>query len=252
MLYKLLYTWLLPPAIFIFMLLGLDIYLYWRRAPGRKFLSLLVVLFYLCSTTPVAYFLAKTLENRYPQPLPAEVRGDVIILLGSGSVQDVRDFDGCGQPTGGLAKGILAAARLQRFTGLPVIVSGGTSYVGTTPEAEIAVRNLRSLGVPEDKLFTESCSLNTVDNAGFCSEICRQKGWQRPILLAAALHSPRANMLFAKYGLVCQPYPTHYLYSGKWRFHPVYDLMPDAYNLAVFSSTIKEYLGIMAVKLGLQ
>jgi len=252
MLYKLLYTWLLPPAVFTLMLLGLDIYLYWRKAPGRKFLSVVLVLFYLLSTTPVSYLLVKSLENRYPQPAPNEVKGDIIILLGSGCVYDVRDFDGYDQPAGGFAKGILSAARLQRLTGLPVIISGGTDYADTSSVAEIAVRNLRSLGIPGDKLIAESKSYNTVENAKFCKEICKQKGWQRPILLAAALHSPRANLLFEKYGLTCQPYPTHYLYSGKWRFNPVYDLMPDAYRLDASAVVIKEYLGIMAVRLGLQ
>lgn len=249
---KFFYQWLLPPAGLFLLLVLLNGYMYYRRAAGRKALSVILAVFYLLSIRIGADLLARPLENWYPQPAAGEVSGDVLLMLGNGSVAGVPDMDGTGQPSGTMGKSMLFTARLQRATGLPVLTSGGMVFADTGTETDIALREFRALGVPPDKLFGENRSRNTVENARFSKELCDKYGWKRPVLLVVALQAPRSVMIFEREGLHCQVYPTHYRRGAEWHFSPILDLIPNGGNLDDSAAAIKEYLGMLALKVRLQ
>lgn len=249
---KFFYQWLLPPAGLFLLLVVLNIYMYYRRAEGRKAFSLILAVFYLLSIRIGADLLARPLENWYPQPTLSEVSGDVLLMLGNGSNGMVPDMDGIGQPSGTMGKSMLFAARLHRVTNLPILTSGGLVFADTGTETDIALREFRALGIPQDKLFGENRSRNTVENARFSKEICDKQGFKRPVLLVVALQAPRSAMIFEREGLQCQVYPTHYRRGAEWHFNPILDLIPSAGNLDDSGAAIKEYLGMLAIKLGAQ
>ena len=167
----------------------------------------------------------------------------------AGGVPDITDP---GQPSGTMAKSMLMTFRLQRMTGLPILVSGGQVFQDTGTEAEIAGREFREMGVAEQELFLEDRSRNTVENARLAKEICSAQGWQRPVLLVVALQAPRTAMIFAREGMDCLVYPTHYRCAAQWHFSPVQDLVPSADCLSDSAAALREYLGIAALKLKLQ
>lgn len=249
---KFLYQWLLPPAGLFLLLVVLNMYMYYRRAAGRKVLSLILAVFYLLSIRIGADMLARPLENWYPQPALSEVSGDVLLMLGNGSNGAVPDMDGIGQPSGTMGKSMLFAARLQRATNLPILTSGGMVFADTGTETDIALREFRALGIPQNKLFGENRSRNTVENARFSKVICDEQGFTRPILLVVALQAPRSAMIFEREGLNCQVYPTHYRRGVEWHFNPILDLIPSAGNMDDSAAALKEYLGILALKVRLQ
>jgi len=219
--------------------------MYRKKLSGRYFLSIVLLLFYFLSVRVGADFLVKPLENRYA--LPCVVNNDVILMLGNGSVADVPDFDGKGQPKGTMAKSMLSALKLYKKTGLPILVSGGCVYKDNGIEADIAIRNFSAMGVDKNKLYEENQSLNTIENARFSHKICNENGWRNPLLLVVAIQAPRTAMIFEKEGLKCVVFPTHFRRSESWHFHPVLDLIPDADNLADSAAAIKEYMGIVAL-----
>ena len=133
---KLLYAWLLPPGLFILLLLIAHILFVKTRRTRYYFLALAVM--YLLSITLVSDRLLKPLETYYTQPELSALRyADAIVVLGGGSVGGVKDFDGEGQAAADPANRLLMGIRLHRALNLPILVSGGQvfSYAGT--EAEI-------------------------------------------------------------------------------------------------------------------
>lgn len=246
---KFIYQWFLPPACILLLLLAFNIYLYRKKVPGKYFLSFIILIFYFLSVRLGADLLAKPLENWY-QP-PKVVQGDVILMLGNGSMAGVPDIDGEGQPAGSMAKSMLTAVRMQKQTGLPILISGGMVFEDTGTEADIAKREFLSMGIAEAKLIKENKSRNTVENARFSHQICQVRDWKQPILLVVALQAPRTALIFQREGLNCTIYPTHYRRTASWHFNPILDLVPDGNNLADSSAALREYLGILALKLSL-
>ncbi|MFD1906167.1 hypothetical protein ACFSQ7_22430 [Paenibacillus rhizoplanae] len=79
---KFVYSFVLPPGIFVLLLLGMVVWL-WRssRRPAIVLLAVTLLL-YLSMTSAVSDMLIGSLERKYPQPAAAE--GDVIVILGGG------------------------------------------------------------------------------------------------------------------------------------------------------------------------
>ena len=183
--------------------------------------------------------LVRPLETWF-QP-PQHISGDVLLMLGNGSVGGVPDIGGTGQPSGTMAKSMLTTFRLQRMTHLPILVSGGTVFQDTGIEADIALRIFNQMGVPGNKIFAENKSRNTVENARFSAAICRQHQWTQPVLLVVAVQAPRFAMIFEREGLHVTVYPTHYRRPGSVTFDPVLDLVPSSGNLDDSAAAMKEY-----------
>jgi len=290
---KFFYQWLLPPGIFILLLLGLAVWL-WRRERGAaagalterralrrgRWLVLAVAgALYVLSLRLGAWLLVAPLEQAIAQP--AAVSGDVIVMLGNGSLADAPDLGGVGQPSGTMAKNMLAALRLQRLTGLPMVVSGGEVYAYSGNESDIAAREFAEMGLtmeggerggttlsasrcsappPEgesgvggsDKVqvFFERRSRNTAENLRFTHAILQEHGWQRPVIAVVALQAPRTALLAEREGLQAQIYPTHYRAAQRFYFEGLHDLVPNASALDDSAAALKEYLGILAMRFG--
>ena len=210
-------SWILPPGIFILAFFALSVWL-WRRKEKRaaSILAALTFVFYLLCTGLVAEWTMGALESCYAPPEKPE--GDVIIMLGGGAMADSPDVDGKGALCASPANRLLTAVRLQRRLDVPILLSGGQAYEDTGAEAKIAKRILMSLGVPEEKILTETHSINTSQNAKFSAEILREHGLAHPILVTSAFHMNRSVLNFEKQGMEVQPYPADYLVSH----HPVF------------------------------
>ena len=183
------------------------------------------------------------LESAY-QP-PERPAGDVIIMLGGGAYSDTPDVDGTGTLCASPASRLLTAVRLQRQLDVPILLSGGQVYEDTGAEAKIAKRVLMSLGVPEEKILTETKSINTSQNAGFSAEILRENGLSHPILVTSAFHMKCSVLNFQKQGVAVEPFPTDYLVA----YHPVFHytkLRPQTEalldNVTVLQETLRTFV----------
>lgn len=247
---KFFYQWLLPPAGIILALAGLNVYMYRRRAQGRYALSVLLLFFYFLSIRLGESLLVWPLEHWYLPP--HQVNGDVLLMLGNGTMADAPDLDGKGQPYGTMGKNMLMTLRLQRATGLPVLISGGGMFRDNGIEADIAQREFIGMGMDPSLIYKEGRSRNTVENVRFSRLICEEQGWHHPIVLVVALQAPRTAMIFAREGMDVTIYPTHYRQNPEWHFQPVLDVVPSADFLADSSAALREYMGIAALKVGMQ
>jgi uncharacterized SAM-binding protein YcdF (DUF218 family) len=243
---KFIYSFILPPGLFILLLLGISLWLYKRERKAALTLLCLTLIIYMSATPWVGGLLVRSLEHQYAQP--KVLTGDIIVVLGGGATEGTPDINGEGNVSGAAANRLLTAARLYHSTGLPILISGGRVFPDSGNEADISRRQLLALGIPESDIYTENLSLNTAQNAGFTWAEIKDRGFNSPVLVTSAFHLPRAVLEFRKAGVNLQPYPTDYwisrpasLYASK--------LIPSASGLSLTGTALKEYLGILAIKL---
>lgn len=235
-------SWILPPGIFIILLLALCVKLFRinRKLSAAVFVGTLI--FYLLCTSLVAERLMGWLEEAYTPPAEIETSGaDVIVLLGGGAISEVPDVDGVGALCASPANRLLAAVRLQRMLNVPILISGGQTYSDSGAEAEISARVLKSLGVPDDKILTETKSVNTTQNARYCAIILREKNFTKPILVTSAFHIYRAMLNFNLNRVKPIAYPTDFTVAHKPTFHYT-KLRPRAEALLLNVTVMQEVL----------
>lgn len=239
---KFLYTtFLLPPGIFILILAFICYKIYKKHRNVALVLTAFIFIFYLSTTVVFSNMLIRTLENKHRPP--AEVKGDIIIMLGGGATLDTPNVTGKGHLSGPAANRLLTCLQLYHKLKVPIIVSGGQVYKTTGPEAEIAKEILLGVGVPEGKIIIENQSRNTTENARLVKRILDKYDSNNPILVTSAFHMERSIRAFTKVGVVVVPYPTDYHTSISNRFGWS-KLMPSAEALNDVSLAVKEYLGI--------
>lgn len=244
------YQFLLPPGGIILLFLLYIFYEKKHTGKWNRILAGLVFLLYFLSTGVGANILAKPLESAYGPS--GKIDGDVLLMMCSGANQHVPDVDGIGSPAPSMAKSMITTAQLYHKTGLPILICGGGSNNHIIKEAEIAERDLINIGIPAEKIYIEKNSRNTVEGAKEASAILKEHGWNHPILLAAALHTPRSLLAFKREGIDVTPYPTYYRRFPKSTSFSLASLIPSSGDLDDSAMAIREYLGLAAICLGLQ
>ena len=239
---KFIYHFFLPPGIFVVILVLLGLLLFRKEKLYAKLLFVTAFLFYVCLIPITGQFLIRILENQYTPP--TEIQGDVIVILGGGATLDTPDINGKGQLSGSAANRLLTGVRLYNKTHLPIIFSGGQVFPDTGNEAEIAKRQLISLGVPKDKIFLDNRSINTEENGEFTKTILKKNGWRNPLLVTSAFHMERSVRIFKSNHIQVVPYPTDYQSSKKIALY-FNQFTPSSGELTFIAA--KEYLGILSV-----
>ncbi|MBC3784094.1 YdcF family protein [Spirosoma utsteinense] len=121
---------------------------------------------------------------------------DVVIVLGNPANVD-------GSP------GVLMASRVEKAVQIVksgqadrLLMTGGGVY-NSFVEAEVMASYAHQLGVPESEIFVENQARDTYQNARLATQLCRQKGWQRVIVVTNRFHLARARRIFRKESLQC-------------------------------------------------
>lgn len=243
---KFIYSFVLPPGLFIVLLLGLVFWLWKKNRRPALVLLGVTLLLYLSMTSLLSSTLIGSLERQYPQP--DTLYGDVIVVLGGGASSGTPDIDGEGNLYGPAANRLITAVRLHRESGLPILFSGGQVFSDSGNEADIAKRQLLGLGIPEDKILVENQSLNTEQNAVNTAIMMQANGLHSPVLVTSGFHMTRAMQHFKNAGLMPQAYPTDYISSAEFSLQPSM-FTPSPSAISTTGLAFKEYLGILAARL---
>ncbi|MDD5009091.1 MAG: YdcF family protein [Syntrophorhabdaceae bacterium] len=235
---------LLPPGIFIILLLLASVFL---KRRGR-FLALFFALFiYILSIGPTGNLLLMPLENSFPVPSLEEVKtGDAYVVLGGGVYDNAPDVDGKGALSGDSLARLLTAYKLYRICKKPIILSGGRIF-GRGAEADIAKRTLLSLGAGEQDIIAEPKSIDTRESAQFVREVSDKHKISRIVLITSAYHMKRSHLLFSRHFREIIPYPAGYLASRV--SYDVLSFLPSAAALEDVAVAMKEYMGIVFYKI---
>lgn len=240
---RIIYSFLLPPGIFVVLLLGISIFLF--RKDYRKFsyvVLLCTILFYLSTCSFVGSIIHK--QNQSGYPFPAELSGDCIVMLGEGAGSEVMTVNGKGAITGQTALNVIETMKLYNRLQLPIILSGGNGLgkAAAGNEARLSKRELLAMHVPEEAIIVEDRSRTTQENAMFSAKILKEKGLSHPILLTSASHMARSVELFKQQGFEVTPLPV-WAVPTQERKYTLFDFLPSANGVVQVNGTLKEVLG---------
>jgi uncharacterized SAM-binding protein YcdF (DUF218 family) len=237
---------LLPPTLFV--VVGISGLLIARRYLylGRTVIVLSITLLLALSTDAGSAWLIRPLEQQSLQAkLIEKNKSQAIVVLGGGRARVASgegDYDQVGPIT---LMRLRAAARLQRQTHVPLLVSGGAPDGQAESEAVLMARSLKDdFGV--EARWVESNSINTNQNAILSTQLLRQDNIQQIFLVTDAIHMPRARWAFEHVGLLVVPVPSHFVAS---RDLHLASFIPNAQSLKNSHYAIHEWLGLLGYSL---
>ncbi|GAP11004.1 uncharacterized conserved protein [Bellilinea caldifistulae] len=220
----------------------------------KRLVVLALVLLWLGGNRWVAYSLTYTLERKIhpPAELPP---ADVILVLGGGT--ESSDAPRSGVEVNGAGDRVIHAVRLYRQGIAPyILLSGGNiewlSARTTTPALEMRELML-FMGVPDSVLILQDQSQNTAEDVFYSTQILRERGFDKVILVTSAQHMPRAVYLFREQGIDVIPSPADYsITDAEWRSlwqanfpAQIINVLPNAGYLSMTTTSLKEYLGML-------
>lgn len=237
-------AFLLPPGSLILLILG---GLALRRAhpcTGRLLLAGGLSALYVLSMPLAAGLLLRHWEAP-PVPFVPDA-AQAIVVLGGGKYPRAPEYDG-DTVSGATLVRLRYAARLQRISGHPVLVSGGNPDGGAIVEALAMKKTLeQEFAVPVR--WMEGGSDNTLQNARHSYRLLRSEGIQTIHLVTHAWHMPRARLAFEQSGFRVMPAPTAHTTGGPMT---LLDFLPDARALHASSLFFHEMIGMFWYRLRL-
>lgn len=218
-----------------------------RRRLSAWLLTFAVLLAYSGATSPVANALLMPLESEYP-PLDTGIAPPRSIVV-LGSYYSPRDGLPVTSTLGpdGLTR-IVEGVRLARlFPEAQLIVSGGAAP-GYTPSARGYARLALELGIEPERLRIIDTPRDTKQEA---AAIRAMLGSTPFVLVTSAAHMPRAMRLMLAAGARPFAAPTGHRadVSGSWTMRSV---LPFASSLRDSEIAMHEYVGLLALSMGLQ
>lgn len=212
----------------------------WPRFGGVLCIGSLAGLVAL-STSGVARLIAAPLEQRAAPLTSAHGTGaQAIVILGGGRLKNAPEYGDRDSPADTTLMRLRYGAKLQRETGLPLLVTGGTPDGSSESEAAIMARALREdFAVPVKWL--EQASDNTAQNAQFSAHMLQRAGVNRILLVTDALHMPRAQRVFMQNGLQVVPAPTAFSSRAPWS---AIDLVPRGTGFNLSHYGMHEWIGL--------
>jgi uncharacterized SAM-binding protein YcdF (DUF218 family) len=209
----LLKTLLLPPGIFLLLLL---LAFFVRRSRPRLAVACFALGLgglWLMSLPVVVESAARLIEQDAPLPrsewATLAQRADAIVILGSGRERNDPSW-GTDIPTGVALERMRYAARLAKASGLPILTTGGLHYGEPPSEAAIMAESLQNdFGV--EVRWQEGLSRTTWENATMTAAILQPLGIKRVVLVTQGWHMPRSRWSFEKAGFAVVSAPVGFL-----------------------------------------
>ena len=227
---KILAAFLLPPGLFITLLLAAGVILCRRKArKSGAFLLFLAFLIWGLSVLPVSDMMVRGLESGLPFPQAEEA--DVVIVL-----------SGYGDRVG-------PSIQLQRKLGVPILFSGYVSLKDSAWDRENFYLSLESAGVPRDLVLVETQSRDTFENLRQARDICRRRGFRRPVVVSSAFHGKRILLTLKKLNFRADLYSVDFEVMGRTIHYSWRSALPDAQALLGCSTALNEYLGLLLYRI---
>ena len=244
---KILTAFLLPPGLFITLLLVGSIFL----QKGRKLLWALGGSIYLLSINPVANGLLLPLEAPYRHEVLPE-RVDAVVMLGGGVVEGSQKLPLSDEA---FKRALYALSLAKRFD-RPLVVSGGGLNEARYSEVQgffDTLKDLEPLTGPLPKrcpfyvrrfcILPEERSLDTAQNALYTKRLLPDGA--KILLVSSAYHLKRATALFALQEINVVPAATDFFVEERplnWL-----DLLPNIGALHNSYRALHEYAGMLKV-----
>lgn len=237
-------AFLLPPLnLLLAALLGLALLRAYPRL-GRTLLIGSLALLWLCSTPYFSDAAMHLLESRYSAVDAKAQPADAIVVLGGGTYFRAPEYgaDTVGELT--LVR-LRYAAKLQRETGKPLLVTGGKPLGNDSSEAQ-QMKSVLELEFKAPVRWAEDASDNTFESARYSYKLLQPAGIRRVYLVTHAFHMPRSAMAFRSAGFEVVPAPTGFTTRYETS---LLSFIPNAHNLYNTRNFMHELIGLLWYRL---
>ncbi|MBO9674116.1 MAG: YdcF family protein [Sphingobacteriaceae bacterium] len=232
---------LIKPIVWVFVLLIFAIAS--KQAKQRKRYAICALaVFFLFSNS----FIVGKIINSYEAGYPKLQHYDVGIVLGGFSGLNKRNneivFNGAGDRL------FQAIALYKKGNIKQILLSSGSANLidKKVKEADLALKYLKLIGIPDSAILIENQSRNTIENARYSLALIAKKNPKAKILvITSAWHIPRAKLIFNK--LTRQKpeyYPTNFSGNTEFELHDF--IIPNAGALGAWEMLFKEWIGLIA------
>ncbi len=240
------FPWILEALVFPpgnVLLLGV-VALFLRGGKRRLVFTAAFLLIYLQSAPAIVDALTAPLERYPPLSLDHLPVADAIVVLGGGRYRAAPEY---GRDTVSVASLVRLqyAADLERATGLPLVLSGGSVQGESEAEATLMADVLRSTFGLNTEILTETMSRNTAENAFYTKVVLDAHGWHRVLLVTHSRDLPRAVGMFEQAGVAVVPAPLRFDTLPDDRPMLLGDWLPSAKSMNQLREACHEYVGLL-------
>jgi uncharacterized SAM-binding protein YcdF (DUF218 family) len=230
---------LIKPIVWIFVLL---IFAIATKNPKKRkrYLILSLIFFFFFSNDLIVGKIMNSYETGYPKTQ----HYDVGIVLGGFSGLNKRNNE---IAFSGASDRLFQAIALYKKGEInKILLSSGSANLidKEVKEADLAVKYLRLIGIPDSAILIENQSRNTIENAKYSLALIEKKNPDAKVLvITSAWHIPRAKLIFdrqAKHKI--EYYPTNFARSTDFEFGDF--IIPSAAALETWELLFKEWIGL--------
>jgi uncharacterized SAM-binding protein YcdF (DUF218 family) len=231
-------TLAMPPAGFVVLIIiGLLMRRAWHRT-GRRLTWVSLVALILFGMPVVSYSMLLALESGLPLTPPADQPPQAIVVLGAEVIRAHNERLGI-RPGLLTLDRLRTAAALHRRTGLPILVTGGTTQPNTPAVGLVMEESLKD-DFQTPPRWVESKSSDTWENARFSADILRAEGITSVYVVTHCWHMRRAVLAFQGTGLTVTAFPTSL--DDPLGFD-LYDFLPRASGWQTGFFAVHEWIG---------
>jgi uncharacterized SAM-binding protein YcdF (DUF218 family) len=241
---SLILTLAMPPTGFVVLIvIGLLMRGRWRRAGRRLTWASLIVLI-VFGMPILSYSMLLALETGLPLTPPADHPPQAIVVLGGEVIRAHNEKLGI-RPGLLTLDRLRTAAALHRSTGLPILVTGGTTQPKTPAVGVVMDESLKN-DFQTPPRWVESRSADTWENARFSADILRAEGITSVYVVTHSWHMRRAILAFEGTGLTATAFPTS---LDDPLDLDLYDFLPRASGWQTGYFAVHEWIGYAWYKL---
>ena len=241
---------IMPLSLFwLILLTGLLFYILKRKRTGLICGFLSIVWLAMISFPFIPEILVKSLEKRYPTLLDLSQYNQKdsinILVLGAGFINNINLPPNDQLSLNSLGR-LSEAIRLHRLLNASLLILSGSDPIEKVSESNLFVQAAFALGVKGNEIRFIGNPENTQMEALYYT---KKYGTNKPlILVTAAVHMPRAMLLFEKAGQNPIPAPTNHMVKSD-RKNEIRDWFPASSNIAMMEYAMHEIGGLVYARL---
>lgn len=211
-----------------------------KQITRKKLLLLALVLFLLFSNG----FIFGKVAYWYEPDYPSARHYDVGILLGGFSSHNKRNNSIEFESSGDRLFQTIKLYKTGRIAKILISSGSGNLIDKSVKEADLALKYLKQIGIPDTAIIIENQSRNTLENAQYSLKLIDQyKSNAQILVITSAWHIPRTQLIFNRFSKShLDYYPTDF--EGKTAFDLDDFIIPSAAALSGWEKIIKEWVGL--------
>ena len=216
-----------------------------RPRLARALLAGSLALLWLCATPYIAGNALRLLEGKIKAVDSKAQPADAIVVLGGGTYFNAPEYGGMDTVGASSLERLRYAAKLQRETGKPILVTGGKPLGNATSEAQ-QMKTVLEKEFNVQVQWTEEASDNTLEDARYSYQLLQKIGIKRIYLVTHAWHMPRSVMSFEAAGFDVIPAPLDFTTSYQT---DLFSFIPNAGSLENSRIFMHELIGMLWYRL---